>query len=119
MKSIHLTSQLAEEPEPNGDQRIVNFLGIIGMFVLVIAWFNYINLSTAKAMERAKEVGIRKVMGAFKGQLISQFLSEAAIVNFFSLLLAVTIMIAVLPVFNSLSGLSLRLSICFRPGSLG
>lgn len=119
VKSIHLTSQLAEEPEPNGDQRIVNFLGIIGMFVLIIAWFNYINLSTAKAMERAKEVGIRKVMGAFKGQLISQFLSEAAVVNFFSLLLAVAIVMVVLPVFNSLSGLSLSMVDLFSGWFIG
>ncbi|HET9433713.1 MAG TPA: ABC transporter permease, partial [Chitinophagaceae bacterium] len=61
LKDIHLLSELAEEPEPNGSARIVFFMGIIGIFVLVIAWINYVNLSTARAIERAKEVGIRKV----------------------------------------------------------
>jgi putative ABC transport system permease protein len=110
LKSIHLTSNLAEEPEPNGDQRIVKFLGLIGIFVLIIAWINYVNLSTAKAMERAKEVGIRKVMGAFKSQLINQFLAESAVVNFFSLVIAFLVVVLALPSFNSLAGLSLTIN---------
>jgi putative ABC transport system permease protein len=107
---IHLTSNLAEEVEPNGDAKIVFFLGLIGVFVLVIAWINYINLSTAKAMERAKEVGVRKVMGAFKFQLIRQFMVESAVVNVLSILFAVLIVAGSLPFFNTLSGLSLQLS---------
>jgi putative ABC transport system permease protein len=107
---IHLTSNLAEEAEPNGDARIVFFLGLIGVFVLVIAWINYINLSTAKAMERAKEVGVRKVMGAFKFQLIRQFLVESAVVNFLSVIIALMIVALALPSFNKLSGLSLQWS---------
>lgn len=110
LKSIHLKSNLADEPEINGDERIVNFLSIIGIFVLVIAWINYVNLSTAKAMERAKEVGVRKVMGAFKAQLIRQFLVEAALVNLLSVLIAMVIVAGVLPYFNSISGLSLNYS---------
>src|SRR5882762_6575572 len=112
---IHLTSQIAEEPELNGDQKVVNFLGIIGLFVLVIAWINYINLSTAKAMERAKEVGVRKVMGAFRYQLMSQFLAEAALINLLAISLAIALAGAVLPSFNSLSGLSLDVSYLVRP----
>jgi putative ABC transport system permease protein len=77
---IHLTSRLSDEAETNGDASIVNFLGLIGIFVLAIAWINYVNLSTAKALERAKEVGVRKVMGAVRFQLVRQFLAEAAIV---------------------------------------
>jgi putative ABC transport system permease protein len=115
LKSIHLESNLAEEPEPNGDKRIVNFLGLIGIFVLVIAWINYVNLSTAKAMERAKEVGIRKVMGAFKAQLVNQFLSEAAVVNLLSLLIAVAFVVLALPYFNSLAGLSLVIADLISP----
>ena len=107
LKGIHLTSNLAEEPETNGDEKIVNFLFIIGIFVLIIAWINYINLSTAKAMERAREVGIRKVMGAFRSQLVRQFLAEAALVNLVSITVAFVLILVALPSFNSLSGLSL------------
>lgn len=107
LRSIHLTSTLAEEAEPNGDERIVNFMALIGIFVLVIAWINYVNLSTAKAMERAREVGVRKVMGAFKIQLIRQFLMESAMINFISIVLALVLVALALPYFNALSGLSL------------
>ncbi len=110
LKSIHLTSNLAEEPEPNGDGRIVNFLFLIGLFVLAIAWINYVNLSTAKAMERAKEVGVRKVMGAFKSQLVQQFIAESGLINLLSLLLACGLVALILPYFNSLSGLSLNVT---------
>lgn len=104
VKDIHLTSNLAEEFEANGDGRIVRFLAMIGIFVMVIAWINYINLSTAKAMERAKEVGVRKVMGAFKAQLIRQFLVEAAFINLLAVLVAVVLVALALPYFNTLSG---------------
>ncbi|MBS1952366.1 MAG: acidobacterial duplicated orphan permease [Cytophagales bacterium] len=114
LKSIHLTSSLAEEPEANGDGRIVNFLSLIGAFVLIIAWINYVNLSTAKAMERSKEVGVRKVMGAFKSQLISQFLTESGLINLLSIIIAIVLVILVLPSFNSLSGLSLSISSLFQ-----
>lgn len=116
---IHLTSNLAEEAEPNGDARIVFFLGLIGLFVLVIAWINYINLSTAKAMERAKEVGVRKVMGAFKFQLIRQFLVEAAVVNLLSMLIAILVVVIALPSFNTLSGLSLTITHLLQPWFIG
>jgi putative ABC transport system permease protein len=115
LKSIHLTSQLAEEPEINGDGKIVRFLAIIGLFVLVIAWINYVNLSTAKAMERAKEVGVRKVMGAFKFQLLRQFVVEAGLVNLISTFLAVLIVALVMPYFNSISGLELNIPYLIQP----
>ncbi len=115
LKSIHLTSNLSEEPETNGDERIVLFLGMIGIFVLVIAWINYINLSTAKAMERAKEVGVRKVMGAFRFQLVRQFLVESGLINLLSIIIAFLVVLLVLPSFNSLSGLSLTASYLIQP----
>ena len=87
LRDIHLMSDLAEEVEPNGDGRIVLFMSLIGLFVILIAWINYINLSTARAIERAKEVGIRKVSGALKGQLVRQFLVEATLVNLIALVL--------------------------------
>ncbi len=113
LRAIHLTSNLAEEPEANGDERIVSFLAMIGIFVLVIAWINYVNLSTAKAMERAREVGVRKVMGALRYQLMRQFLAEAALVNLIAVATACALVVAVLPVFNSISGLSLDVSYVF------
>jgi len=107
LADIHLKSDLAEEATANGDARAVYFLGIIGIFILLIAWINYVNLSTSRAMERANEVGVRKAMGAFKQQLIWQFLSESAIINFLAIVLTLIIIISVMPVFNQIAGLSL------------
>jgi len=109
LSSIHLHSNLAEEPEINGDGEIVGYLSMIAVFVLLIAWINYVNLSTAKAMERAKEVGVRKVMGAMKFQLMRQFITEAGLVNLLSILIGLAIVALSLPWFNSVSGLSLKL----------
>jgi putative ABC transport system permease protein len=114
LKDIHLYSDLAEEPGTNGNANIVFFINLIGIFVLIIAWINYINLSTARALTRAKEVGVRKVMGAFKHQLIAQFLVEAALVNLLSLIIAYGLVVLSLPYFNSLSGLSLDKSYLYQ-----
>ena len=119
LRSIHLHSDLAEEPEPNGDASVVGFMLLIGVLVLIIAWINYVNLSTARAMERAKEVGIRKVSGALKGQLVGQFLIESALVNLLSILLAFGLVQIALPWFNRLTGLSFDLSVFLQPWSLG
>ena len=119
LRDIHLTSDLAEEPEPNGDGRIVLFMGLTGLFVLLIAWINYVNLSTARAIERAREVGIRKVAGAVKGQLVRQFLTEATVVNFLALLLTWVLVFLALPLFNTLSGLSFDAFYLFQPWFLG
>jgi putative ABC transport system permease protein len=115
LRSIHLTSNLGDEPEINGDEKIVNFLSMIAIFVIIIAWINYVNLSTAKAMERAKEVGVRKVMGAFKSQLVRQFLVESALVNLISVVIAMLIVPGVLNYFNSISGLSLTFAYLVQP----
>jgi putative ABC transport system permease protein len=115
LTDIHLRSDLTEEPEPNGNERTVLFLGLIGIFVLVIAWINYVNLSTARALERAKEVGVRKVVGAVKGQLVAQFLTEAALVNLLSVLIAWGLAFLFLSTFNTLSGLTLDSSFLAQP----
>jgi len=115
LADIHLKSDLTEEAEANGNANTVFFLGLIGVFVLIIAWINYVNLSTARALERAKEVGIRKVVGAFKGQLISQFLTEAALINLLSMLVAWGLTFLSLRSFNTLSGLSLDSSYLVQP----
>ncbi len=104
IQDIHLKSDFTYEPQIHGSEKAVNFLIIISIFILVIAWVNYINLSTARAVERAKEVGLRKVIGAVRKQLIVQFLCEAFIVNLISALIAIGIAELTLPFFNQLVG---------------
>lgn len=101
---IHLKSQHKREVEPNGSERTIFFLGILGAFILVIAWINYINLSTAKSMERAREVGLRKAVGATRTQLAVQFIFESIIINFIALFLAAVIVIVFAGYFDRLAG---------------
>ncbi len=101
---IHLESDFTFEPEATGSKTAISFLKYISFFILFIAWVNYINLSTARAIVRAKEVGLRKVVGAFRGQLIGQFLVEALIINFIAAILAIAIVGAMSPLFNNLAG---------------
>ena len=119
LRDIHLTSDLAEEPEANGDARIVFFMGLIGLFVIVIAWINYVNLSTARAIERAREVGVRKVVGAEMRQLISQFITEAAMVNLVAAVLAWVFTLIAIPYFNQLAGVGFDVSHLIQPWFLG
>ena len=88
---IHLYSNFMVEAGPNGDGDSVFFLSIIAVFVLIIAWVNYINLSTARSVDRAREVGLRKTTGANRGQLISQFLFESFLINLLASGIALTI----------------------------
>ena len=104
LHDIHLHSNLGAEISLNGDHRLVSFLLLISFFIIGIAWLNYINLSTAKATERAREVGIRKVMGSNKIQLVKQFLLESFILTFFSVVIASGFLAIVLPYFNQLAG---------------
>ena len=104
MADIHLYSHKTFEPEQNGNARTVSFLLLIAIFIIVIAWVNYINLSTTRAVERAREVGIRKVMGSLKSQLIFQFLSESFLVNGMAATLAYVFFITALPIFRELTG---------------
>ncbi|MEO1051544.1 MAG: ABC transporter permease [Bacteroidota bacterium] len=92
-----------------GNGRVVWALLIIAIFILVIAWVNYINLATAKAMDRAKEVGVRKVLGAYKIQLIKQFLSESLLINLLAIVMAITFVQLTQPFFNVLIGRQLSL----------
>lgn len=116
---IHLNSSLLQESEPeeNGDAQSVYFLGILAIFILVIAWVNYINMASAKSMERAKEVGVRKVLGAFRSQLIRQFIVESVIVNLIAATLSVLIVALVLPYFNQLTNSPLSLTLIFNSGT--
>ncbi len=101
---IHLHSSYLKEIKSNNSQTLITFLSLIGGLIVLIAWVNYVNLSTAKATERAREVGIRKVAGAHRRSLIGQFLTESFIINSLSVLLAVTIVQIVWPYFQQLTG---------------
>jgi putative ABC transport system permease protein len=90
LTDIHLHSQLDSEVETNGSMSNVYMMGVIGIFIILIACFNFVNLSTARATKRGKEVGLRKVVGAFKTQLIVQYLSESMLIAIFALVLGVT-----------------------------
>ncbi len=98
-----------------GTIKDVRVFSIIAFFILFIAWVNYINLSTARSMRRAKEVGIRKVIGAFRKQLIGQFMMESVLINFVSAILAVGIAILTLPVLSQIVGEKLALSVLQTP----
>ncbi|HEY5747701.1 MAG TPA: ABC transporter permease [Chryseolinea sp.] len=115
LTDIHLNSDLLQEARVNGNGRSVYFLSIIAFFILVIAWVNYINLATARAVERAKEVGVRKAIGAGRVQLMGQFIAEALIVNLGAVVIAVALMSATIPLFNALSGKELTTSILMDP----
>lgn len=109
---IHLYSNLLQESEPDeqGDGDAVAFLVIIAFFILLIAWVNYINLSTARSIERAREVGVRKTLGATRGQLVNQFLAESFFLNLFALAIALGIVTLGIGAFNRLTGSSLNLA---------
>ncbi|MDW3197591.1 MAG: ABC transporter permease [Cytophagales bacterium] len=123
LEKIHLTSNYRMEIKPTGDETTTYFLLIIGLFVLFIAWINYINLTTARSINRAKEVGIRKVMGSQRKQLIGQFLFESLSINFMAFLLAAIFIVISFPFFNDFIGRSIAYTWPDAPyfwlGSLG
>ena len=100
LKDIHLHSSVSNELEVNGNYRNVNSLGIIALLVLLIAFINYLNLATSRSVERAHEVGIRKVAGALKKDLILQFLTESASLNLVALIISFTGVFLLLPFFK-------------------
>ena len=104
---IHLHSHLDSEIEQNGDIAYVSLFGIIAVFILVIACINYVNLATARSTKRAREVGIRKVMGAYRQRLFNQFLSESMLYAIIALLIACLLVGILLPWFNNFSQRSL------------
>ncbi|MEO6720377.1 MAG: ABC transporter permease [Ferruginibacter sp.] len=104
LEDIHLYSHYIMEPGATGDGKTVYLLLGIAFFIIIIAWVNYINLATARAVSRAKEVGIRKAIGSQRRQLVIQFLSESAVLNGIALILALLIVVISIPGFNELSG---------------
>jgi putative ABC transport system permease protein len=111
LTDIHLHSNVGFELSLNGSAQTVYFLSIISILILIIAWVNYVNLSTAKSEHRAKEIGVRKVNGAHRGQLMIQFLLESFCMNFIALVLAIAIVTAVLPIVGHFLDKPLKLSL--------
>lgn len=107
INDIHLTSRLKGELGQNGDLRYVQILLLIGAFVIIIAGINYINLTTAHSLKRAKEIGIRKVNGAFKRSLVFQFLFESVAIVMVSSLLAIVMVSLVTPYLTPMLGVDL------------
>jgi putative ABC transport system permease protein len=111
LTDIHLRSHLDSEVETNGNINNVYMMAVIGLFIILIACFNFINLSTARATKRAKEVGLRKVVGAFRAQLIAQYLSESILISFFALLVSIGLAFLTLGVLNDFTGKTLTLNL--------
>jgi putative ABC transport system permease protein len=118
LSRAHLYSDFEYEIGKTGSATVVWGLLIIALFIIVIAWVNYINLSTARSVERAKEVGVRKVIGAAKSQLVRQFLTESFLINIIALVLAFALLFLLQPLFNILVGHQLSFSYLFAK-SLG
>ena len=120
---IHLNADLVTGNQPNGSAAYVKLFTIVAVLILFIAGINFVNLATARSAKRAREVGIRKVVGSFKRQIIGQFLGESILLSFFALLLAVGLVQVVLPLYRNLTGRALGLpyfgSPFVIPGLLG
>ena len=107
LADIYLYSKAQDQLAPTGDARYMTILAVIGLFILLIACINFMNLSTARATGRAREVGIRKTLGSDRGQLVRQFLGESITLSLIAMIGAVLLIVAVLPVFAGMTGAEL------------
>jgi putative ABC transport system permease protein len=110
LTDIHLKSKYINELGTNGDIQYVYIFSVVALFVLLIACINFMNLSTARSSKRAKEVGVRKVLGSERLQLMFQFFSECVLLSFFALVTALILVALLLPFFNNLSGKTIHLN---------
>jgi putative ABC transport system permease protein len=115
MTRIHLYSTNAAEPEPTGSITYVYIFLIVAVFLVLIAAMNYMNLATARSTRRAREVGLRKVVGSRRGPLMLQFLTESVFFTLISLVISIILIMALLPSFNNLAGKSFDLHIIYSP----
>lgn len=115
LTDIHLYSDLGNEIEPNGNILYVYIFSAIAIFILLIACINFMNLSTARSANRAKEVGVRKALGSMKTQLIQMFLTESVLISLLATAIAVGLAELFLPAFNDLSGKSLEINLLTNP----
>jgi len=115
LQRIHLISNMEAELGTNGSFKAVYIFTVVAIFILVLACINFINLSTARSVERAREVGIRKTFGSERKALIGQFLLESIVICFISILVAFGLIALLLPLFNQVSGKSLTIVYFFQP----
>jgi putative ABC transport system permease protein len=115
LEKIHLYSNKSGELEANGNIQYVYIFSLIAFFILLIACVNFMNLSTARSANRAKEVGVRKVLGSMRKNLVTQFLSESILISFISMIVALVIAALLLPYFNQLSGKDMTLDLFLKP----
>ncbi len=113
--AIHLHSKLLNEPEELGSMSYIWIFGAVAFFMLLIACINYMNLTTARSARRAKEIGIRKVTGSSKKQLVLQFLSESLLTAFFAVLLSALLVFVLLSSFNNISGKAFTIHTLLQP----
>lgn len=113
LTDIHLHSAVSNEIEPNGNYRNVVALGIVSLLVLLIAFINYINLATSRSLERAHEVGIRKITGAIRNDLLLQFLTESATLNIIALAISIAAVGIMLPFFRQVMDSPLKMDYLF------
>ena len=113
---LHLNSDFLYDPVTNnGSLRNIQMISIIAVFILFLAWVNFINLTTARSIERAKEVGIRKIIGAMRKQLIFQFMLESFLLNLIAGILSILLAFILLPVLNNITGNELTFDIFNDP----
>ena len=115
LTKIHLISDLEAELRPNGSMTAVYIFALVAVFILFLACVNFINLSTARSVERAREVGIRKTFGSEKKALIGQFLIESVLISLISMILAFILIVLLIPAFNTISGKTLTASYFLQP----
>jgi putative ABC transport system permease protein len=116
LTDIHLRSNKTGELDGNGSIQYVYIFTLIALFILVIACVNFMNLSTARSANRAKEVGVRKVLGSSRKNLVGQFLTESFLISIIALFFALLIAWLMLPYFNSLSGKEIQFATFFHRG---
>jgi putative ABC transport system permease protein len=118
VSGIHFNNRLQYDSPTNTNQRFVNMFAYIAIFLLLIASINYMNLATARSIKRAREIGIRKVAGAHKPQLVLQFLGESVFTTLFAFLLALIITELILPWFSQLIAIDLKLAALYQANGL-
>jgi len=118
LTDIHLYSDLSLEIEPNGSAAYVSLFAAIALFILLLAGVNFVNLSTARSLDRAQEIGVRKTIGAGRPQIIRRFLAETVVLVGIAVVLAVGLAVAARPLFQALTGISLPLDAFTAPYTL-
>ena len=118
LTDIHLHSNKLGELDGNGNAEFVYIFSAIALLILLIACVNFMNLSTARSSNRAKEVGVRKVLGSLKKNLVQQFLTESLLISFIALIFAILVAWLLLPYFNQLAGKDIHASTLFQPKML-